>query len=588
MSDKIKADEKKDAAESTQEKIPHVHRGFAIAVISVFIAILILPTLVWGMLLIADQANPAIMETLNFDTGENRKMAEFPKKFNPQTIASEIESWYNDNLPFRSVLYKSQSILENELEKSYKDAIMPKLIELFHGSQSSSGNETETFEEILEQPTETERITETETVPDFETEEQVPTTCEHLYAEESVTVREPTCSDWGIIGYPCTKCDYVGNKEYTQKLPHTYLSSVKTPPPCGYEYKETLVCDVCRDRVTHTLVKKHTEGQTIRSAEPTLQDYGYTLVECVDCSGEYRTNLKNKLADTSYLPPILHNATLEGKQNWLFYTGDNSVDFYTGSNHHSYTTLMDYATILTKFYNICEQKGIQVAIGFWPNKELVYSEYMPEYEIVNTVKRVEILTEYINTNTLVPAVYPLPQLKAAKPYWQVYYKHDTHWNQAGGFIGVQALYKAMGFETTELLNLPVVETARNGGDLINIGGLSASNYTGDKNYSITYRPGVTVKNVNTAPVNSHTTHTTSNGKYDLNFVMLSDSFRGSMKYFLERDFTDCLLTHRSQVNDSDVVAAIKNADVLVVSAVERYDYSVFSTIQTIINILSQE
>jgi hypothetical protein len=150
------------------------------------------------------------------------------------------------------------------------------------------------------------------------------------------------------------------------------------------------------------------------------------------------------------------------------------------------------------------------------------------------------------------------------------------------------LYKALGFETMEFTNVPFQEVARSGGDLINIGGLNAKNYTGDKNYSFTYRPEVTVKNVNTPPVNSHTTHTPSNGKYDLNFVLLSDSSRGAMKYFLERDFTDCVLTHRSQVHDSDVVAAIKEADVLVVSAVERYDYSVFSTIQTIIGILSQE
>ena len=218
----------------------------------------------------------------------------------------------------------------------------------------------------------------------------------------------------------------------------------------------------------------------------------------------------------------------------------------------------------------------------------MYSEYMPDYEIVNSVKRVQLLTEYINHNSAVPAVYPLAQLKAAKPYWQVYYKHDTHWNPAGGFIGVQELYKALGFETTELLNLPVRETAKGGGDLINIGGLSAKDYTGDKSYSITYRPEVTVKTANSSPINAHTSHSSSNGKYDLNFVMLSDSFRGSMRQFLERDFTSCFLTHRSQVRDADVVAAIKDADVLVISTVERNDASVFDTIKVIIEILSQD
>ena len=153
---------------------------------------------------------------------------------------------------------------------------------------------------------------------------------------------------------------------------------------------------------------------------------------------------------------------------------------------------------------------------------------------------------------------------------------------------MQALYEALGFETTSLIDLPVIETKRTGGDLINIGGLSASNYTGDKSYDIDYRPDVTVKTANSSPINGHTTHTSSTGKYDMNFVMLSDSFRGSMKYFLERDFTSCFLTHRSQVRDADVVAAIKDADVLVISAVERYDYSVIDTARVIIQILSEQ
>jgi hypothetical protein len=61
-----------------------------------------------------------------------------------------------------------------------------------------------------------------------------------------------------------------------------------------------------------------------------------------------------------------------------------------------------------------------------------------------------------------------------------------------------------------------------------------------------------------------------------------------MRQFLERDFTSCFLTHRSQVRDADVVAAIKDADVLVISTVERNDASVFDTIKVIIEILSQD
>ena len=372
---------------------PHVKRVFAVAVISVFMAILVLPTLIWGALLLVDQVNPEIMEALNFDTGENREMAKFPSEFNAKTITSEIESWYNDNLPFRSVLYKTQEVLKGEMEKPYQQKVMPALIELFHGSQSStSEGESDTFDDLFGNQTEETTAQETETLPEFETEEQ-PSDCQHLYAEDAVVVQEATCTDWGVIGYNCTNCNHIGNKEYTQKLAHDFLSNVKTPPLCGTSYQETRVCSVCRYRVTDMQVKKHVEGDTLKTVEPSMQDYGYTLVRCTDCKMPYRTQLKNKLADTSYLPPILHNATLEGKQNWLFYTGDNSIGYYDGSNHISSYDLEQYVAILERFYAICQEKGIQVAVAFWPNQELVYPEYMTNYDIAQTVKRVALLAE---------------------------------------------------------------------------------------------------------------------------------------------------------------------------------------------------
>jgi len=577
---------------------PHVNSRFAITVIVIFMAILILPTVAWGAIKAISLFNPSIMDAFNVDTGENRNMTEFPDSFNPQTFAAELENWYNDNLPFRAVLFNTQSEIENAFERPYRKSIMPFLIELFHPSDNNSSNQPPQDDIIIENPFETEtetetEIPETETLPSFEseTEETGPQVCQHVYKTESTVIQEPTCTEYGILGYECENCDHIGKKEYMHKLQHDYVSDVSDEtelPQCGEKYEETMTCSVCNDSYSQIKTKKHSSGEVIKKVEATYEDYGYTLVQCPDCQCNYRTELSNKLIDTSYFPPVTHNETLSGRYNWLFYTGNNSVGFYQGTNHLEDRELQEYTTVLQELNDICKKKGIKFAVGFWPNKELIYSEYMPTYNVNPGAKRVEVLTEFIRINSDVPVAYPLEQLKKAKPYWQLYYKHDTHWNTAGGFIGVQELYRVLGFETTSLLDLPVKETARNGGDLINIGKLSPSDYTGDKNYSVTYRPDVTVKTVNNNPINSHTSHVSSNGPIDLNFVMLSDSFRGAMRYFLERDFTNCFLTHRSQVNDADVIAAIKEADVLVISAVERNDSSVISTARRIIEILSEE
>lgn len=573
--------------------IPHINKKFAITVVVIFLAMLVLPTIAWGAIRIVAVFEPSIMDSFNVDTGENRTMASFPDSFDPQTIAAEVENWYNDNLPFRSVLYNAQKNLENALERPYRNEIMPFLVELFHGSGEPEAPTP--GDEVIVNPfdseeTESEIVTETETLPQFvietETESGV-AVCQHSYSDEPTMVLEATCTEYGIVGYECTECGHIGNKSYTHKTAHDYVSSVKELPLCGTKYSETLVCKECKDRVHRELVKKHLEGRKIRTVEATVDDYGYTLMYCSDCGGEFRSELKPKLNDNSFFPPVEHGQTLAGRRNWLFYLGDDSLKDYQGTNLMMDDELANAAAVLQQLDDVCKAKGIKFAIAYFPNKELVYPEYMPTYETY-PYKRVALFTEYLKQNTSVTVVYPLNELKAAKPYWQVYYKHDTHWNQAGAFIGTQALYEAMGFETTRLIDLPVTTVARNGGDLINIGKLSAADYTGDVGYSIKYKPDVTLKNINPNPINNHTTHFSSNGQYDMNFVMLSDSFRGGMADILRKDFTNCFLTHRSQVNDADVVAAVKAADVLVISAVERSDTSVISTAKTVIGILTQD
>lgn len=578
--------EKPGARPPEAGELPRVNRKFSIVVISIFMSLLLLPTVVWGVLMLLNTANPAIMEKLDFDTGENRAMAEFPDTFDPQRFTSEVESWYNDNLPFRSMLYSTQQKLSSALEAPYNSTLRPALIKLFHGSSHSDvEGGGEVIEDIYESETET--TVETETLPEFETEDDLPSDCEHVLSSDLITVTEPTCTEYGVAGYPCTLCDYVGNKQYVQKKAHDYLSSVKDLPICGTIYHEVLVCKDCKDRVSHDVLKKHGNGKEIRTVEPTQTEYGYTLNVCSDCNGEYRTNLKNKLPVTDYLPLIMHNATVEGKLNWLFYSGDDSLLDYQGTNLLETNELASYAATLQQLNDLCNSLGKQLVIQFYPNKEQVYPEYMPDIEVSEEVKRVERFVSYMKNHSDVKIGYPLAELKAAKPYWQVYYKHDTHWNTAGAYFGVLSLYELLGLERVELINLPVNVAKRTGGDLINIGKLNSADYTGDVAYSIQYKPDVVLKNINPKPINSHTSHYTSNGKYDLNFVMLSDSFRGGMADYLRRDFTNCLLTHRTQTRDADVVPAICEADILVISAVERSDQSVISTAKIVYEILTE-
>lgn len=585
---------------STEFNVPHINKGFSITVISVFSALIILPSLIWGALKIANIYDPTIMETLNIDTGENRAMAEFPSEFDPKTITKEIEDWYNDNLPFRSVLYKTQNTLENKLEKPYLDTIQPALIKLFYGDDSENKDEDDSSDSIgggaliLDNNVpEFTRPPRDETVPEYDNDDELYANCEHKLATTSTVIKQATCSEWGIIGYACSKCDYV-QKEYTQKLDHDYVSNITTVPICGTNYDEIFTCSKCSESYTQPMTKRHVAKQVVETVKPSYKDYGYTLVECADCGTHYRTEIYDKKYHTSTLPLTLKNGVIPGRDGWLF---QNAVmPFYQGTNNLTTSELKNYANTFQRLKDVCDEKGIQLLISIWPNKELVYPEYMPTVEVKKNGRRVPKMVDYVDKYTDVNIIYPLEELKAAKPYWELYLPLDTHWNRAGGLVGYQAMMKALGLETTDPTTIPFTQVTGGGNDLLRSSGFDPNAYEPQKNYNFKYRPDVRVTLTPTSDQHnavSYPTYSRAIGAtYDKNLVLIGDSYRIMHCPYAERDFTDYSTGHkiylmRGKPEDLAFHQKIKEADILILTSVERLDKELLTAANDIIKILSE-
>ena len=608
-----------------------MNKKFSITVISIFVAMLLVPTIAWGVLHLFGAAEP-----LKFDTGENRNLASFPKEFNPETVTSEIEAWYNDHLPFRSVLYKAQNELEHWIEQPYDAVIRPVLIDIFHPEQENPASTPtpDMFEELFPTPT----LDPTETPdsevpptpedilptpelitpapqtpsPDGPTDTQSTATpkptqeaCSHSMDNGNVE-KEATCKEWGTIIFTCEKCGYA-YREYTNKVAHRYVSDLTTVPVCGTKYTETLTCDMCGDSKSATQIKQHEPGKQLAVVPASFVEYGHTFMQCKDCKGEYKMNITNKQYDNSFFPPIYRSGTVtEGRLQWLFFRGDNSEAYFAGTNLMSQNELRENTKVLQQLNDICKEKGIVLQIAIFPNKDQVYPEYMPTTQVQDEYKRVERFVDYVKEQSDVKIVYPLKELQAAKPYWDLYFKYDTHWNNAGAFIGLQAMYADLGLETTDLKNLPVrklydtdsdyskyVYDGDTGwiygtqADMISLGGLNGADYKGNFNYVIDYHSDVNVFSRRGAADPWSTRTSKSRGANDLNFVMLGDSYRAFMTNFLEKDFTNCFLTHRDRVFDADVVEAVKKADILVLSSVERYEPDIIQTARELIEILNK-
>lgn len=161
---------------------------------------------------------------------------------------------------------------------------------------------------------------------------------------------------------------------------------------------------------------------------------------------------------------------LLGKEDWLFYKttedGDPISD-YQGINHYDEATMQAVADKLTNERNQFANYGIDFYILSIPNKASVYPEYMPDtIERKDTTSRTDLLMKYLEENTDLNVVDAKPILEKAKKKKQVYYKSDTHFNQIGAFVTVQALKDKIDGKTDSLKDVKFDKVMNNySGDL---------------------------------------------------------------------------------------------------------------------------
>lgn len=319
------------------------------------------------------------------------------------------------------------------------------------------------------------------------------------------------------------------------------------------------------------------------TVEPSFATYGYTLKVCENCGKQMKTDFKEKLIDDTYLPPKEgEGRVIQGRSNWLYYAGDNSIAYYTGSNILSDEEMAEWMSLMQDLQDACDEKGIKLGFMIMPNKEQVYPEYMPSYTVKTNKKREETFVEYVKNHSTMNFVYPVEELKAAKKYYETYFPYDTHWTQAGAFIGTMAMYKEMGFKTTDLFDLEVLPTKFTQKGLIDTGSLDESLYQDDIDYVIFYNTDVHVtwfEGEKSFIMPTMVYRSTSDNPNNEKLLMVGDSFRLAMIPYFAQDYSDICVVHRDYIDD--VKDDFKDPDVLIVGSVERFDKYMFEVIPKI-------
>ncbi|MDO5564457.1 MAG: hypothetical protein Q4F88_04430 [Eubacteriales bacterium] len=421
--------------------------------IILFICIIILPTILWGVYDFVSVINPSLQEIIEEDIDENRNLSKFPATFS-NAYGSEIDSYYNDHLPFRSKMIVWNRDFNFLFEEPFA-YIKNKIASFLYSSKN---------EEEIEIP----------------------------------VIRELTKAEK-------YKLRYIGDIDYEA---YSFL-------------KDDIIYDV---------------------------------------SNEYLE------------PRIYNNGTILGRNDWLFYFQDNYLNYYKKNNILSTQEMDKYVDLLSKINDKCIELGKQFFVFVPPNKSQVYPEFMPSYDVNPGLNRIETLREYIATSSNVNFIYPKEELVEAKQYLNVYKRYDTHWNEAGGFIGAMKVYDFLDKDRPPIASSSFVKLNNSLYDLVNVGNLDKTRFNDEYEYHLEYPnqnyllESITEGNTATNPYIY--SKSTSDDKRDV--CLIGDSFRFYMGNTMQRDFEEVYILHRDAIGNIDKAKeAIRNSDIIIFEVLER-------------------
>lgn len=267
---------------------------------------------------------------------------------------------------------------------------------------------------------------------------------------------------------------------------------------------------------------------------------------------------------------IENNRAFLGKDNWLFYKGDNSIENFQNKNLYSIEDLEKIKNNIQKRKEWLEKQKIKYYIIIAPDKNKIYGEFYPKYiNKISNIGKAQQLKEYLSSNELI-LVYPDRELFSAKNKSLLYWKTDTHWNEYGGLIGYTSLVSEIqkDFPDIEIISenkLDFREETRTIGDLLNM--LSIENKQYENVYymvpHLKLRKFVYEKNEGVKGV-----ITKSEKKYKV--LVFRDSFTEAMLPYLSETFGEVEYIWNHNFNSYQDKIREYKPDIVIHEMVERY------------------
>lgn len=136
---------------------------------------------------------------------------------------------------------------------------------------------------------------------------------------------------------------------------------------------------------------------------------------------------------------------LAGREGWFYYADDYSLEDYRSLVPFSDAELARWKQVLEARQAWLARHGIRFLVVLCCDKHVIYPEYLPAgVERRRDPFRVEVLADFLSRQTSIPVVSFKPELEAAKQSGRIYHRTDSHWNDAGAYVGYHAILTRLG------------------------------------------------------------------------------------------------------------------------------------------------
>lgn len=241
-----------------------------------------------------------------------------------------------------------------------------------------------------------------------------------------------------------------------------------------------------------------------------------------------------------------------GKDGWLFFT--ETLADYTGTEPMTDRELFSAAKNLQLMQNFCRQEGKKFAFVIAPNKNSLYSTYMPDYGIkaekADADKLMALLSDMnVKTVDLFTAFRQMEE--------PLYFAHDSHWNSKGAALGADLINAAFAVES-DYFSGDFSQKQRHDGDLYSMAYPAFTDPEMDSVYGGKLDFGFEGKNTKPDSIRLETT-----GKGTGNLVAYRDSFGNLLFPYLADSYASAVFSRSTSYDMT------QEADYILVELVER-------------------